>query len=172
MKAKPSPFPLSLSVVLISIGLFLFSDSLYRMSSNYGRKQTGGEEENVKATSSLQERGSEGGQDRTGCDGKSNEEKKDEDERENLNKRLDEKAVDEERGKKRPTVVVVGGGLAGLSASIESERAGCHVILIDKESALGGNSGKASSGINGCGTTAQVNRRSPSGSSISYRFVS
>eukprot|EP00761_Pharyngomonas_kirbyi_P007210 gb/GECH01007220.1/.p1 GENE.gb/GECH01007220.1/~~gb/GECH01007220.1/.p1 ORF type:complete len:546 (+),score=151.86 gb/GECH01007220.1/:1-1638(+) len=52
-------------------------------------------------------------------------------------------------------VIVVGGGLAGLSATIESTRAGNSVILIDKEKRLGGNSGKASSGINGIFTQAQ-----------------
>uniref|UniRef100_A0A915DW92 FAD-dependent oxidoreductase 2 FAD binding domain-containing protein n=1 Tax=Ditylenchus dipsaci TaxID=166011 RepID=A0A915DW92_9BILA len=52
-------------------------------------------------------------------------------------------------------VVIVGGGLAGLSAAIEAIKAGARVILVDKEKDLGGNSAKASSGINGCNTKAQ-----------------
>jgi flavocytochrome c len=53
------------------------------------------------------------------------------------------------------TIVVVGGGLAGLSATIEAYRAGAHVTLLEKEPRLGGNSAKASSGINAVGTSAQ-----------------
>ncbi|KAI9016307.1 FAD binding domain-containing protein [Phycomyces nitens] len=46
------------------------------------------------------------------------------------------------------TVVVIGGGLAGLSAAIEAHANGAQVILIEKEARIGGNSIKASSGIN------------------------
>ncbi|TKR81197.1 hypothetical protein L596_015112 [Steinernema carpocapsae] len=52
-------------------------------------------------------------------------------------------------------VIVVGGGLAGLSSSIEALRNGGKVILIEREKNVGGNSAKASSGIKGCGTEAQ-----------------
>lgn len=52
-------------------------------------------------------------------------------------------------------VIVVGGGLAGLCASIEAVANGAHVTLIEKENALGGNSAKATSGLNGAGTTFQ-----------------
>ncbi|KAK0404683.1 hypothetical protein QR680_017570 [Steinernema hermaphroditum] len=52
-------------------------------------------------------------------------------------------------------VIVVGGGLAGLSAAVEALRAGAKVILVEREKDVGGNSAKASSGINGCGTEAQ-----------------
>ena len=44
--------------------------------------------------------------------------------------------------------VVVGGGLAGLSATLTLLDRGAHVILVDKEAVLGGNSAWASSGIN------------------------
>jgi succinate dehydrogenase/fumarate reductase flavoprotein subunit len=81
-----------------------------------------------------------------------------------------------------PRVLVIGGGLAGLSASIEAldrgplphERPvtcvmhtkgaeayggkpspGARVTLIEKEKAVGGNSAKATSGINGAVTEAQ-----------------
>ena len=54
-------------------------------------------------------------------------------------------------------VIVIGGGLAGLSATVEAVRHGAHVTLIEKEKTLGGNSAKATSGMNGAGTTAQRN---------------
>ncbi|CEP09316.1 hypothetical protein [Parasitella parasitica] len=47
------------------------------------------------------------------------------------------------------TVIVVGGGLAGLTAAVEAHNQGnTKVILIDKEKNIGGNSMKATSGIN------------------------
>ncbi|KAF8382201.1 hypothetical protein PRIPAC_71343, partial [Pristionchus pacificus] len=53
-------------------------------------------------------------------------------------------------------VIVVGGGLAGLSATLETVKHGAtKVILIDSEKSLGGNSAKASSGINACNTPTQ-----------------
>uniref|UniRef100_A0A7S4UZS1 fumarate reductase (NADH) n=1 Tax=Paramoeba aestuarina TaxID=180227 RepID=A0A7S4UZS1_9EUKA len=53
------------------------------------------------------------------------------------------------------TVIVVGGGLAGASAAIEAHSEGSRVIILEKEKDLGGNSAKASSGINGVGSVAQ-----------------
>ncbi|PWV11149.1 putative NADH-dependent fumarate reductase [Trypanosoma cruzi] len=53
-------------------------------------------------------------------------------------------------------VIVVGGGLAGLSAAIEATACGAQVILLEKEPRVGGNSAKATSGINGWGTRAQA----------------
>ncbi|ORC83341.1 NADH-dependent fumarate reductase, partial [Trypanosoma theileri] len=53
-------------------------------------------------------------------------------------------------------VIVVGGGLAGQSAAIEAANCGAQVFLIEKESKLGGNSAKATSGINAWGTRAQA----------------
>ncbi|KAI8376332.1 FAD binding domain-containing protein [Radiomyces spectabilis] len=47
------------------------------------------------------------------------------------------------------TVAVIGSGLAGLSAAIQAHEAGhVHVVLIEKEKNIGGNSMKATSGIN------------------------
>ena len=43
-------------------------------------------------------------------------------------------------------VIVVGGGLAGISAAIEATRHGSKVTIIEKEKGLGGNSAKATSG--------------------------
>lgn len=40
-------------------------------------------------------------------------------------------------------VVVVGGGLAGLTASLEAIEHGAHVTLVEGEARVGGNSAKA-----------------------------
>ncbi|KAI8847946.1 FAD binding domain-containing protein [Chytridium lagenaria] len=53
------------------------------------------------------------------------------------------------------SVIVIGGGLAGLSAAHTVIERGGNVLLLDKNSFLGGNSTKATSGINGANTTAQ-----------------
>ncbi|KAI8846936.1 FAD binding domain-containing protein [Chytridium lagenaria] len=53
------------------------------------------------------------------------------------------------------SVVVVGGGLAGLSAAIEAYRAGAAVTVLEKESRLGGNSAKATSGMNAASSPHQ-----------------
>lgn len=49
-----------------------------------------------------------------------------------------------------PDAIVVGSGLAGLAAALNILDRGGHVVLIEKEHLLGGNSNKASSGINAC----------------------
>lgn len=53
-------------------------------------------------------------------------------------------------------IIVVGGGLAGLSAAHQAYLRGANVVLLDKMSFLSGNSGKATSGINGALTRTQV----------------
>ncbi|KAI1394405.1 Flavocytochrome c [Hypoxylon trugodes] len=55
----------------------------------------------------------------------------------------------------RKPVIVVGSGLAGLSAAHEALRAGAAVHMLDRAPKPGGNSIKASSGINGAGTRFQ-----------------
>ncbi|KAI5118567.1 hypothetical protein M0805_005858 [Coniferiporia weirii] len=52
-------------------------------------------------------------------------------------------------------VIVVGGGLAGLSAAHTLLERGANVLLLDKQPFMGGNSTKATSGINGAGTGPQ-----------------
>jgi flavocytochrome c len=53
-------------------------------------------------------------------------------------------------------VVVIGSGLAGQSAAIQAARDGVReVVIIEKEPRMGGNSAKATSGINGWGTQVQ-----------------
>ena len=52
-------------------------------------------------------------------------------------------------------IIVVGGGLAGLSAAHTAMERGASVILVDKNPFMGGNSTKATSGINGAGTRTQ-----------------
>lgn len=50
----------------------------------------------------------------------------------------------------KPDAIVVGSGLAGLVASLSILDRGGYVVLLEKEHLLGGNSNKASSGINAC----------------------
>lgn len=58
-------------------------------------------------------------------------------------------------GAQSSTVIVVGGGLAGLTASYSALRAGAAVCLLERAEKAGGNSIKASSGINGAPTRFQ-----------------
>lgn len=53
-------------------------------------------------------------------------------------------------------ILIVGGGLAGLSAAHEAYLRGANVVLFDKQGFLSGNSGKATSGINRALTRTQV----------------
>ncbi len=53
-------------------------------------------------------------------------------------------------GPTEPDAIVVGTGLAGLAAALNILDRGGRVVLIEKEHRLGGNSNKASSGINAC----------------------
>ena len=52
-------------------------------------------------------------------------------------------------------VIVIGSGIAGLCAAIEAFHSGSSVLLIEKESTLGGNSVKATSGISASETCWQ-----------------
>ncbi|KPA86013.1 putative NADH-dependent fumarate reductase [Leptomonas pyrrhocoris] len=53
-------------------------------------------------------------------------------------------------------VVIIGSGLAGQSAAIQAARDGVReVVILEKEPRMGGNSAKATSGINGWGTRVQ-----------------
>ncbi len=52
-------------------------------------------------------------------------------------------------------VIVVGGGLAGFSAAHTVLEHGCRCLLLDKSPFCGGNSTKATSGINGSETKTQ-----------------
>ncbi len=53
-------------------------------------------------------------------------------------------------------IIVVGGGLAGLTAAHQILLNGGNVVLIDKQAFFGGNSTKATSGINGAVTRTQI----------------
>ncbi|KAL0254382.1 Osmotic growth protein [Diplodia seriata] len=55
-----------------------------------------------------------------------------------------------------PRVIVVGAGLSGLSAAHTVYLSGGNVLLLDKNNFMGGNSTKATSGINGALTRTQV----------------
>merc|ERR1719497_110745 len=54
--------------------------------------------------------------------------------------------------------IVVGGGLAGVSAANTVLECGGRVVLVDKSSFCGGNSTKATSGINGAATKTQKDK--------------
>ena len=53
-------------------------------------------------------------------------------------------------------VIVVGGGLSGLSAAHTVLEHGGRVVVLEKMPFLGGNSTKATSGINGALTKTQI----------------
>ncbi|KAK6818810.1 fumarate reductase [Apiospora arundinis] len=57
------------------------------------------------------------------------------------------------------SIIVVGGGLAGLSAAHTIYLAGGNVTLLEKQKFQGGNSTKATSGINGALTRTQVDNK-------------
>merc|ERR1712230_279280 len=61
--------------------------------------------------------------------------------------------------KMTPRVIVVGGGLSGLSAAHTIYLAGGNVVVLDKQGFFGGNSTKATSGINGALTRTQVDSK-------------
>ncbi|PPQ96817.1 hypothetical protein CVT26_006218 [Gymnopilus dilepis] len=65
-------------------------------------------------------------------------------------------------------VIVVGGGLAGLSAAHTLLERGANVLLLDKQGFMGGNSTKATSGINGAGTEAQKELNIPDSAKIFF----
>jgi len=54
--------------------------------------------------------------------------------------------------------IVVGGGLAGMSAANQVVECGGKTLLVDKSSFCGGNSTKATSGINGAATKTQKDK--------------
>ncbi|RPD63819.1 Flavocytochrome c [Lentinus tigrinus ALCF2SS1-6] len=65
-------------------------------------------------------------------------------------------------------VIVVGGGLAGLSAAHTLLERGANVLLLDKQPFMGGNSTKATSGINGAGTQPQQDLGIPDSAKIFF----
>lgn len=70
---------------------------------------------------------------------------------------VEPKEIREKRIKKHEPAkfIVIGSGLAGMSAAIEAADARAKVIILEKEERTGGNSAKATSGINGWGTLTQ-----------------
>eukprot|EP00815_Leptocylindrus_aporus_P000308 CAMPEP_0116059224 /NCGR_PEP_ID=MMETSP0322-20121206/5666_1 /TAXON_ID=163516 /ORGANISM="Leptocylindrus danicus var. apora, Strain B651" /LENGTH=953 /DNA_ID=CAMNT_0003543559 /DNA_START=437 /DNA_END=3298 /DNA_ORIENTATION=+ len=61
-----------------------------------------------------------------------------------------EPMIEKDDKKERPDAVVVGSGLAGLTTTLKILDRGGKVVLLEKEHRIGGNSAKASSGINAC----------------------
>merc|ERR1719517_385991 len=64
------------------------------------------------------------------------------------------------------TAIVVGGGLAGVSAANTVVECGARTVLLDKSAFCGGNSSKATSGINGAGTKTQKAKGIPDNAEI------
>ena len=62
--------------------------------------------------------------------------------------------------------IVVSGGLGGMSAANTVVENGGRTVLLDKSSFCGGNSTKATSGINGAGTKTQKAKGIPDNSDI------
>uniref|UniRef100_A0A915J3I1 FAD-dependent oxidoreductase 2 FAD binding domain-containing protein n=1 Tax=Romanomermis culicivorax TaxID=13658 RepID=A0A915J3I1_ROMCU len=56
---------------------------------------------------------------------------------------------------KNKNIVIIGGGLAGLSAAIEIAKYKGSATVIESQKYTGGNSAKGVSGLNGCMTSAQ-----------------
>ncbi|TPX50764.1 hypothetical protein SeLEV6574_g00685 [Synchytrium endobioticum] len=65
-------------------------------------------------------------------------------------------------------VIVVGGGLTGLSAAHTVLERGGSVVVVDKNSFFGGNSTKATSGMNGTLTSTQIKLGIPDSPAIFY----
>lgn len=63
-------------------------------------------------------------------------------------------------------VIVVGGGLSGLSAAHTILERGGNVLVLDKNAFFGGNSTKATSGINGAGTATQAENDIPDSAKV------
>lgn len=63
-------------------------------------------------------------------------------------------------------VIVVGGGLAGMSAAHTVIQNGGRVVVLDKSAFCGGNSTKATSGVNGAGTRTQRMLKIPDAAEI------
>ena len=53
-------------------------------------------------------------------------------------------------------VIVIGGGGAGLSAAIAASQSGSKVVVLEKMAMLGGNTIRATGGINAAGTEYQA----------------
>ena len=68
---------------------------------------------------------------------------------------VDEIRSSKTRISKMSQVIVVGGGLAGMSAAHTALEQGARVVVIDKSPFCGGNSTKATSGINAAGSRSQ-----------------
>jgi flavocytochrome c len=63
-------------------------------------------------------------------------------------------------------VIIVGGGLSGLSAAHSAIEGGASVLLLDKQPFLGGNSTKATSGLNAALTKTQIRKGIPDSAEI------
>lgn len=60
---------------------------------------------------------------------------------------------------KKTDIVIIGAGAAGLTAAVEAERLGAEVVVLEKMPKIGGNSLRATGGINAANTSIQKNSR-------------
>lgn len=56
---------------------------------------------------------------------------------------------------KKTDIVIIGAGAAGLTAAVEAERLGAEVVVLEKMPKIGGNSLRATGGINAANTSIQ-----------------
>lgn len=68
----------------------------------------------------------------------------------NIYQPMKEVSEQQQQQQQPPDAIVIGSGLAGMAATLNILDRGGRVILLEKEHLLGGNSNKASSGINAC----------------------
>ncbi len=74
----------------------------------------------------------------------------------NYKTEVSSEAVDKAQVTKETDLVIVGAGGAGLTAAIEAKQAGANVLVIEKMPFAGGNSIKATGGMNAAETTVQA----------------
>eukprot|EP00232_Nephroselmis_pyriformis_P029516 CAMPEP_0182853046 /NCGR_PEP_ID=MMETSP0034_2-20130328/488_1 /TAXON_ID=156128 /ORGANISM="Nephroselmis pyriformis, Strain CCMP717" /LENGTH=493 /DNA_ID=CAMNT_0024983793 /DNA_START=9 /DNA_END=1488 /DNA_ORIENTATION=+ len=74
--------------------------------------------------------------------------------------------IQESKNAMSTQVIVIGGGLAGLSAAHTVIEHGGRVVVLDKMAFMGGNSTKATSGINGALTKTQIAHKIPDSADI------
>ena len=58
--------------------------------------------------------------------------------------------------KDRYDTVIIGSGGAGLTAAIQAHELGLSAVVLEKEEGLGGNTNRASSGMNAAETNVQL----------------
>ena len=73
--------------------------------------------------------------------------------------------------RQKPNAIVVGAGLAGLSAALTLIDRGANVVIVEKQGFMGGNSAYASSGINAAENTDSPDVQKDSSSAFAHDMV-